>query len=133
MTLKTTALGTAIALALTTGVVRADNHPATLERPARFQEYDYSPKTSFRVETAPSRVTELALERGEHIVGTAIGDSIQWTLGFQDGDLERIYIKPARPALNTNLIINTDRRRYVIELSSGQEPMTMVAWHYPQR
>src|SRR6266436_5908450 len=38
-----------------------------------------------------------------------------------------------RPAIETNLVVNTDRRTYLIELRSREKPyMPSVAWFYPE-
>jgi type IV secretion system protein VirB9 len=31
-------------------------------------------------------------------------------------------VKPTRPAIETNLVVNTDRRTYLIELRSREKP-----------
>jgi type IV secretion system protein VirB9 len=42
-------------------------------------------------------------------------------------------VKPTRPAIETNLVVNTDRRTYLIELRSREKPyMPSVAWFYPE-
>jgi type IV secretion system protein VirB9 len=42
-------------------------------------------------------------------------------------------VKPTRPALQTNLVVNTDRRTYLIELRSREKPyMPSVSWFYPE-
>ena len=38
--------------------------------------------------------------------------------------------KPTRPAIETNLVVNTDRLTYLIELRSREMPS--VAWFYPE-
>ena len=44
-----------------------------------------------------------------------------------------ILVKPTRPDLVTNLVINTDRRTYHLELRSTEKTyMASVSWHYPQ-
>ncbi|MGY3424380.1 P-type conjugative transfer protein TrbG [Bradyrhizobium sp. F1.13.4] len=51
------------------------------------------------------------------------------------GDTRRVHImvKPTRPAIGTNLVVNTDRRTYLIELRSREKPyMPQVAWFYPE-
>ena len=43
-----------------------------------------------------------------------------------------ILVKPTRPDLITNLVINTDRRTYHLELRSTEKTyMASVSWHYP--
>ncbi|HEX7791447.1 MAG TPA: P-type conjugative transfer protein TrbG, partial [Afipia sp.] len=51
------------------------------------------------------------------------------------GASKRIHIlaKPTRPDLTTNLVINTDRRTYLLELRSTEKTyMASVSWQYPQ-
>ena len=51
------------------------------------------------------------------------------------GDTRRVHImvKPTRPSIETNLVVNTDRRTYLIELRSREKPyMPSVAWFYPE-
>ena len=44
-----------------------------------------------------------------------------------------ILVKPTRPDLVTNLVINTDRRTYHLELRSTEKTyMASVSWTYPQ-
>ena len=44
-----------------------------------------------------------------------------------------ILVKPTRPDLITNLVINTDRRTYHLELRSTEKTyMASVSWIYPQ-
>jgi type IV secretion system protein TrbG len=44
-----------------------------------------------------------------------------------------ILVKPTRPELITNLVINTDRRTYHLELRSTEKTyMASVSWMYPQ-
>ena len=45
-----------------------------------------------------------------------------------------ILVKPTRPELVTNLVINTDRRTYLLELRSTEKTyMASVSWQYPGR
>jgi type IV secretion system protein VirB9 len=42
-------------------------------------------------------------------------------------------VKPTRPSIETNLVINTDRRTYLIELRSREKPyMPSIAWFYSE-
>ncbi|WP_264816483.1 TrbG/VirB9 family P-type conjugative transfer protein, partial [Gluconobacter kondonii] len=42
-------------------------------------------------------------------------------------------VKPTRPDLTTNLIVNTDRRTYLAELrSTAATYMASVSWNYPE-
>ena len=43
-----------------------------------------------------------------------------------------ILVKPTRPDLTTNLVINTDRRTYHLEMRSSEKTyMASVSWQYP--
>jgi P-type conjugative transfer protein TrbG len=105
------------------------------------QIFPYSPGALYQVYVAPGQVTDLALEPGEQLTGTgpvAAGDTVRWVIGDTEsgnGDSRRIHIlvKPTRPAIETNLVVNTDRRTYLIELRAHERPyMPSVAWFYPQ-
>ncbi len=102
-------------------------------------QYTYEPGTLYQVFAAPMRVTDIALEPGEKILGQpASGDVVRWLLALgksMDQGLEQwhVYLKPTRPELETNLAINTDRRSYLLELHSYPDTyMAAVVWHYPQ-
>lgn len=44
-----------------------------------------------------------------------------------------IMVKPTRAAIETNLVLNTDRRTYSIELRSREKSyMPSVSWFYPE-
>jgi len=66
------------------------------------------------------------------------GDTVRWVVGDTEsgsGDTRRVHImvKPTRPSIETNLVVNTDRRTYLIELRSREKPyMPSVAWFYPE-
>ncbi len=102
-------------------------------------QYSFDPGTLYQVFAAPMRITDLALEPGEKILGQpASGDVVRWLLALgksMDHGVEQwhVYLKPTRPDLETNLAINTDRRSYLLELHSYADTyMASVMWHYPQ-
>jgi type IV secretion system protein VirB9 len=102
-------------------------------------QYAYEPGSLYQVYASPMRVTDLALEPGEKVVGQpASGDVVRWVLALgksMQGGLEQqhIYLKPTRAELDTNLAINTDRRSYLLELHSYADTyMAAVQWRYPQ-
>jgi P-type conjugative transfer protein TrbG len=69
---------------------------------------------------------------------TAAGDTVRWIIGDTEsgaGATRKVHIlvKPTRPDLVTNLIINTDRRTYLLELRSTEQTyMASVSWQYPE-
>ena len=105
------------------------------------QVYPFSGGALYQVYAAPGQVTDVALQEGEQLVGSgpvAAGDTVRWIIGNTDsgaGATKRVHIlvKPTRPDLITNLVINTDRRTYLLELrSTGSTYMASVSWLYPE-
>jgi len=105
------------------------------------QVYPFSDGALYQVYAAPGEVTDIALEAGEQLVGSgpvAAGDTVRWIIGDTEsgtGPTRRIHIlvKPTRPDIVTNLIINTDRRTYHLELRSAEKTyMASVSWAYAQ-
>jgi len=105
------------------------------------QIFPYSPGALYQIYASPGQITDIALEPGEQLTGSgplAAGDTVRWIVGDTEsgnGDTRRVHImvKPTRPAVETNLVINTDRRTYLIELRSREKPyMPSVAWYYPE-
>jgi len=82
------------------------------------QQYPYTEGALYQVYAKPGQVTDIALQEGEQLVGTgpvAAGDTVRWMIGDTVsgvGPTARVHIlvKPVRPDITTNLIINTDRR-----------------------
>ena len=105
------------------------------------QVYPFSSGALYQVYSAPGQVTDVALQEGEQLVGSgpvAAGDTVRWIIGDTEsgaGPTKRVHIlvKPTRPDLISNLIINTDRRTYLLELRSAEKTyMASVSWQYPQ-
>ena len=105
------------------------------------QIFPYSPGALYQIYASPGQITDIALEPGEQLTGSgplAAGDTVRWIVGDTEsgnGDTRRVHImvKPTRSAIETNLVVNTDRRTYLIELRSGEKPyMPSVAWFYPE-
>lgn len=105
------------------------------------QQYPYTPGALYQVYAAPGQVTDIALQEGEQLVGpgpVASGDTVRWMIGDTTsgtGALARVHIlvKPTRADIATNLVINTDRRTYHLELRATPATyMASVSWTYPQ-
>lgn len=105
------------------------------------QRYAYSEGALFQVYTKPGQVTDIALQQGETLVGpgpVAAGDTARWMIGDTlsgSGATQRVHIlvKPTRPDITTNLVINTNRRTYHVELRANPHAyMASVSWSYPQ-
>ncbi len=105
------------------------------------QVYPFSDGALYQVYAAPGQITDIALEPGEQLTGSgpvAAGDTVRWIIGDTEsgaGPAKRVHIlvKPTRADLITNLVINTDRRTYHIELHSDDKTyMASVSWAYAQ-
>jgi type IV secretion system protein VirB9 len=105
------------------------------------QVYPYSDGALYQVYAAPGQITDIALAPGEQLVGAgpvAAGDTVRWVIGDTEsgtGPTKRVHIlvKPTRPDLVSNLVINTDRRTYHVELRSTEKTyMASVSWAYAQ-
>ena len=105
------------------------------------QVYPFSEGALYQVYAAPGQITDIALAPGEQLVGSgpvAAGDTVRWVIGDTEsgtGSTKRMHIlvKPTRPDLFSNLVINTDRRTYHLELRSTERTyMASVSWAYAQ-
>jgi P-type conjugative transfer protein TrbG len=105
------------------------------------QVYPFMDGALYEVYTAPEEITDIALQPGEQLVGSgpvAAGDTVRWiigdtTSGTGASSQVHILVKPTRPDLTTNLIINTDRRTYHLELRSTTATyMASISWNYPE-
>jgi len=105
------------------------------------QVYPFADGALYQVYGAPGQVTDIALQEGEQLVGSgpvAAGDTVRWIIGDTESGTAaakkvHILVKPTRPDVITNLVINTDRRTYHMELRSTERTyMASVSWIYPQ-
>lgn len=105
------------------------------------QVYPYTEGALYQIYAKPGQVTDIALQEGEQLVGTgpvASGDTVRWMIGDTVsgiGSTARVHIlvKPVRPDITTNLVINTNARTYHLELRANPSVyMASVSWTYPQ-
>jgi len=93
----------------------------------------YTPKIVCR----PMYVTDVILQPGEIVTGVHPGDPVRWTfVPSQSGSGEavqtHVLIKPLMADISTNLIINTDRRTYQLDLvSDAKSFVPSVSFSYP--
>ncbi len=101
------------------------------------QVYPYTEGALYQLYTAPEQVSDIALQKGEKIIAVSAGDTVRWVVGDTvsgSGKDARahVLVKPIKEGLKTNLVINTDRRVYHLELTSTEETyMASVSWTYP--
>ncbi|MES2958785.1 MAG: P-type conjugative transfer protein TrbG [Pseudomonadota bacterium] len=102
------------------------------------QVWPYADGALYQVYTSPGRVTVIALQQGEELVTVSAGDTVRWVVGDTasgSGATLRvnILVKPTRIGLKTNLVVTTNRRTYLLELSSTPQAwMASVSWDYPK-
>ncbi|WP_245442289.1 P-type conjugative transfer protein TrbG [Mesorhizobium hawassense] len=105
------------------------------------QVYPFVDGALYQVYASPGQITDIALQPGEQLVGSgpvAAGDTVRWIIGDTESGMGgtkqvHILVKPTRAGLLTNLVINTDRRTYHMELRSTPSTyMASVSWQYPQ-
>lgn len=105
------------------------------------QKYAWAEGALFQVYAAPGQVTDIVLQEGEELVGpgpVAAGDTVRWIIGDTvsgSGAVRRVHIlvKPTRPDIMTNIVINTSRRTYHLELRATPATyMASVSWSYPE-
>jgi type IV secretion system protein VirB9 len=102
------------------------------------QVYPWNEGAVYRVDGAPERVTDIALQAGETLVSVAAGDTARWTIGDTSsgagaGKRTHVLVKPFAAGLRTNVVIATDRRVYHLALESRADgAMTALSWTYPQ-
>jgi type IV secretion system protein VirB9 len=102
------------------------------------QVWPYADGALYQVYTSPGRVTVIALQQGEELVTVSAGDTVRWIVGDTasgNGPTLRvnILVKPTRTGLKTNLVVTTNRRTYLLELSSTPQAwMASASWDYPK-
>jgi type IV secretion system protein TrbG len=102
------------------------------------QVWPYADGALYQVYTSPGRVTVIALQQGEELVTVSAGDTVRWIVGDTASGVGaslrvNILVKPTRVGLKTNLVITTNRRTYLLELSStAQAWMASASWDYPK-
>ncbi|MCV0415741.1 MAG: TrbG/VirB9 family P-type conjugative transfer protein [Brevundimonas sp.] len=91
----------------------------------------------YEVWTAPLRVTTLTLAPGETVTAKAAGDTVRWQIGESRSGAggtarSHVLIKPLQSGLETNLVLTTSQRVYLLTLRSGEADAfnAAVAWDY---
>jgi type IV secretion system protein VirB9 len=90
-----------------------------------------------RIVCRPMYVTDVILQPGETVTGLHPGDPVRWTFapGVSGSGVSlqvHVLIKPLMADISTNLIVNTDRRTYQLDLmSSATDFMPSVSFSYP--
>ncbi|MBN9124555.1 MAG: P-type conjugative transfer protein TrbG [Nitrosospira sp. 56-18] len=102
------------------------------------QVWPYTDGALYQVYASPGRVTMVSLQPGEELMTVAAGDTVRWIVGDTSSgtgaDLRvSVLVKPTRSGLKTNLVVTTNRRTYLLELTSTEKAwMASVSWDYPK-
>lgn len=101
-------------------------------------EFVYNENSMYTIYCRVNYLTTIFLQPGEEVTYVAGGDTARWSkasavTGSSEGQRTVIYIKPFSLGLKTNLVINTNKRTYNINLYSAKEWYNpVVKWLYPQ-
>ena len=102
------------------------------------QVWPFTDGALYQVYASPGRVTVVSLQPGEELVTVAAGDTVRWIVGDTSSGTGAslrvsVLVKPTRSGLKTNLVVTTNRRTYLIELTSTEKAwMASVSWDYPK-
>ncbi len=108
---------------------------------SRTRLYAYAEGVVFEVLARPGRLVDIVLEPGERLAASgpiAAGDTARWIIGDavsgpEGAERVHVLVKPVAAGLSTNLVINTTRRTYHLDLRSatGEAGVAaQVAWRY---
>ena len=99
--------------------------------------FGWDPGRVYEVWTAPLRVTALTLAPGETVTAKAAGDTVRWQIGESVSGVgaavrTHVLIKPLQTGLETNLVLTTSQRVYLLILRSGGADAfnAAIAWDY---
>jgi len=98
------------------------------------QYFPYQRGSLFELHATPGFISVVELQPGEKLVNYALGDTARWVVGdVTNGAQTRLFVKPVKADLSTNLVITTDKRVYVVEAKSHKRDAynAVIAWTYP--
>lgn len=93
----------------------------------------YDPTETYQIAYRPGEATLIEFEKGEKLVGGGMGDGKAWTAGPAGNGF---FIKPKAPKAATNLILLTNKRRYVLKLvavAKHEKAIWSLTFSYPDR
>lgn len=86
----------------------------------------------------PLRACDVQLQAGEVINDVILGDTVRWiaapaTTGSGAQATPHVIVKPTEIGLDTNMVITTNRRTYMLTLASskGDQYVSRVGYYYP--
>ncbi len=124
---------------ITTAQKKAAQNPSSDRYINAITVYDYMDGALYQIYTAPNHLTDIMLAPGEVLTGQpAGGDTVRWIVGVSTSKsgsdkTYHILVQPKLPALQTNMVLTTDRHTYHLEFKSFRETyQAAVSWRYPQ-
>ncbi len=91
------------------------------------QSVEYRPDQVVWLEAAPGYQLTIELASDEHVENVALGDSGAWQVtANRRGD--RLFVKPVREGVSTNMLVVTDARTYNFQLSPLSGQSSDAAW-----
>lgn len=95
--------------------------------------YQYHENSVYNVNTTINALTDIQLHDGETITYIGGGDTVQWLIDTAIvGNTPHVYVKPLVANVETNLIINTNRYSYRLNVFSIDTFNPIIRWEYPQ-
>ena len=98
------------------------------------QYFPYEKGALYQLRAAVGSPSTIELQPGETLINYALGDGSLWIVDDVDGTEQTLLqVEPTQPDLSTHLLINTDKRSYLVEATShqGDAPEATLAWIYP--
>ena len=97
--------------------------------------FSYYKNNIYEIYTKPNYLTTIRLDKGEEINLIGGGDTERWLLEQAKGGEDNrnyVYIKPVESGLKTNLVINTNKKTYYLNIESTESMYNpLVEWIYP--
>lgn len=117
----------AFALLLTPMAAQAQVRPQPGLGNPHIQFVEYSPDQVVWLEASPGYQLTIELAADEQVENVALGDSGAWQVTANHrGD--RLFVKPIREGVSTNMVVITDTRTYNFQLSPLSEQRADTAW-----
>lgn len=95
--------------------------------------FPYHPHSVYKIYCQEGFLTDISFEKGEKILFAGGGDTSRWLIekgkvGSDLNAIEHLYIKPTQRGIATNIIINTTKRSYQLNVISASFYNPSVAW-----
>ncbi len=120
-------------------VVDFENSQSALASNAKLKKitFIYTPNEVYKIYCNEKKLTDIQLQPGEKILFCAGGDPQnlmikQAQLTYKQQKQTHVYVKPLIKNLKTNLIINTNKHSYHLEIYSKPWHNAIINWKYPK-